>query len=77
MEVLASPHPLIASDLGNRLQGLTVQREAGKVTAQFEDQRLNGRCLQGEVGALEAGIQQPILQTTDVPEGKRNDHSPE
>lgn len=77
MEALASPHPLIASDLGNRLQGRTVQREAGKVTAQFEDQRLNGGCLQGEVGALEAGIQQPILQTTDDPEGKRNDHSPE
>lgn len=68
MEALASPHPLIASDLGNRLQGRTVQREAGKVTAQFEDQRLNGGCLQGEVGALEAGIQQPILQTTDEPE---------
>lgn len=66
------PPPPVAPDLRDRPQSLTIQREASKVAAQFEGQCLNGGRLQGEVVALEAGIQQRPLQTVDETEGKRN-----
>lgn len=72
-EALAIPYVLAISDLGDAIQSIAVQREAGKVAAQLEGQRLNGGRLQVEVGALEGGIQQAERQTMDEPEGERGD----
>lgn len=73
MEAPATPHVLAISDLGDAIQSITVQREAGKVAAQLEGQRLDGVRLTGEVVALEGGIEQSVHQTMDEPEGERGD----
>lgn len=58
------------SDLGDVPHGDTGQGETRKVTAQLEDQRLDGVCLQGQVVPAEAGIEQLLLQLVDIPRNR-------
>lgn len=58
---------LAVSDLGDVCQCGAGQGETRKVTAQLEDQRLDGVSLQGQVVSTKAGIEQHLLQAVDIP----------